>query len=105
MSGQFINKYGPRAEGRYDEYRKVMRPLQAMGILNRDYEGVIKPGTLGNYFSYFTVFDYYANNLAPGELFLSFEDDVIIKNPTEFTNKFEYLMTQLPDDFAVCLPC
>lgn len=100
---EHIAKYGPREhpEKRYDLYRQVMKPLQDMGLIADPFtaysSGVLKPGTIGHYLSFFKIVNEIAND-KDNDVVLVFEDDIIIDNPTEFKHDFQNVMENLPRD-------
>jgi GR25 family glycosyltransferase involved in LPS biosynthesis len=95
-----MKKYGnTNTKVRYVLYEKIMRPLQKANIIDPDYTGVIKPGTIGNYLSWYRILCHIIKN--GNDLTLVLEDDIIIKNKRKFNDQFTDVMNNLPDDFDV----
>jgi GR25 family glycosyltransferase involved in LPS biosynthesis len=94
-----MEKYGlSKTEERYDTYREVMRPLQRDGKLDKEYKGVIKPGTLGNYLSFHKILTHIVDTLPDGCVTLVLEDDITIPDPTEVNKKISDILDEFPTD-------
>lgn len=96
------------APERYAQYQRVMEPLQQGGLIDPEYKGVIKAGTIGNYLSWYRILQHIVED-APGgqgwkkedDLILVLEDDVTIPDGRAFDRNLESILQNMPEDADV----
>lgn len=100
---------GAEADERYAQYQRVMDPLQAGGIIDPGYKGVIKAGTIGNYLSWYRILQHIVHDThdpigaqsAEDDFIMVLEDDVSILDGRAFDRNLEGILSNMPEDADV----